>query len=152
MWTLPYKKKVISSNPLHVNIKCHHDDQSFRNKCYAAVRLLLDGDQQERPLSDFIVMFNDKYNENLNERIIKAMKHAIEVTNLKWLNQKNQQTNSVIYNALYSYISHTDLLRKWYKVCHRHKTNTFCSWIDWGDWNARPSENARFVQFTEAII
>lgn len=76
-------QKVVSSNGLHVNIKCHHDDQSFRNKCYAAVRLILDGEYQELLLSDFLAMFNGKYNESLEERTIQAMKHAIEVSNMK---------------------------------------------------------------------
>lgn len=100
------KQKVTSSNGLHVNIKCHHDDQTFRNKCYAAVRLLLDGDQQERPLSEFIIMFNDKYSETLNERTIKAMKHAIVVSNLKKkTNQKFEKfIANVQFNAFYSYI------------------------------------------------
>lgn len=70
--------KVISSNGF-INIKCHHDDQTFRNKSYAAVHLLLENEHQILPLSDFMNMFADKYNEASSERLIKAMKHAIEV-------------------------------------------------------------------------
>lgn len=103
------KQKVTSSNGLHVNIKCHHDDQTFRNKCYAAVRLLLDGDQQERPLSEFIIMFNDKYSETLNERTIKAMKHAIVVSNLKKKLTKNLRNSLQTFNSMpFIRISHTD--------------------------------------------
>lgn len=89
-------KKVISSNGLHVNIKCHHDDQCFRNKCYAAVRLILDGEHQELLLSDFIMMFNGKYNESLEERTIKAMKHAIEVSKVTHIRKRNH----LYYGAL----------------------------------------------------
>lgn len=95
------KQKVISSNGQNVNIKCHHDDQSFRNTCYAAVRLLLDGDHQERPLSDFIVLFNDKFNKTLNERTVKAMKHAIEVSCAsKWPNfNRLMQVSTLLFTS-----------------------------------------------------
>lgn len=62
-----------------INIKCHHDDQIFRNKCYAAVHLLLEDKQQVFPLSDFIQMFADRYNDTIDEHSIRTMKHAIEV-------------------------------------------------------------------------
>ena len=92
-------EKVVPSNGL-VNIKCHHDDQGFRNKCYAAVRLLLDGERQELPLSDFIMLFNDKFNESLNERIVKAMKHAVEVSKFKNYCEKFKQIVTNVYNAV----------------------------------------------------
>lgn len=141
-------KKVISSNGQNVNIKCHHDDQSFRNTCYAAVRLLLDGDHQQRPLSDFIALFNDKFNKTLNERTIKAMKHAIEVSCiLKWMNF-NRVLQALPLTHLFIRIFHTDSSCKWYQIRCRHKTNSFRSWIDWSHWNAWCCEIARFVQFT----
>lgn len=70
--------KVISSNGF-INIKCHHEDQVFRNKSYAAVHMLLENEHQIMPLTDLLNMFSDKYNETLSERLVKAMKHAIEV-------------------------------------------------------------------------
>ncbi|XP_055307961.1 meiosis regulator and mRNA stability factor 1-like [Sitodiplosis mosellana] len=74
---LPYIE-VISSMGL-INIKCHHDDQIFRNKCYAAVHLLVEDKRQALPLSDFIQMFAGRYNDIVDEHLIRTMKHAIEI-------------------------------------------------------------------------
>lgn len=52
----------------------------FRQKCYAAGRLLLDADQNIMPYNNFIQMFSYKFNETLTDRLIKTMKHAIEVS------------------------------------------------------------------------
>lgn len=71
----------MSSNGL-ISIKCHHDDQAFRQKSYAAVRLLLENKRHLLPLSAFIKMFADKYNDVIDEHLITTMKHAIEVSNL----------------------------------------------------------------------
>lgn len=62
-----------------INIKCHHDDQIFRNKCYNAVYLLLEDERDVLPLPDFIQMFAKKYNDIMDEHLIGTMKHAIEV-------------------------------------------------------------------------
>lgn len=51
----------------------------FRNRCYAAVHLLLEDKQQVFPMSDFIQMFADRYNDLIDEHTIRTMKHAIEV-------------------------------------------------------------------------
>lgn len=76
--SLPYVE-LISSNG-YLFLKCHHDDQDFRQKCYAACRLLLDTEQQTMPLNEFTELFAEKCNSLLNERIIESMKHAIEVS------------------------------------------------------------------------
>lgn len=62
-----------------INIKCHHDDQTFRNKCYNAVHLLLEGKRDVIPLPDFVQIFSKRYNDIMDEHIIRTMKHAIEV-------------------------------------------------------------------------
>lgn len=41
--------------------------------------MLLGVEQQILPQSNFIQLFAEKFNEVLSERMIKAMKHAIEV-------------------------------------------------------------------------
>lgn len=83
--SLPYIELITSNGYLY--IKCHHDDQLFRQKCYAACRLLLETEQQVLPITDFIQIFADKFGDILNERIIESMKHAIEVQ----INAQNQQ-------------------------------------------------------------
>ena len=62
-----------------INIKCHHDDQIFRNKCYNAIHLLLEDKRDVLPLPDFIQMFDKRHNDNMDEHLIRTMKHAIEV-------------------------------------------------------------------------
>lgn len=63
-----------------MHIKCHHDNPAFREIAYASVRLLLEDDHQILSLVDFTRIFADKYNETLDKNLIKAMKHAIEVS------------------------------------------------------------------------
>lgn len=75
---LHYFDQVISSVGL-INIKCHHDDQVFRNRCYAAAYLLLEDTRQVFPLSEFIQIFADRYTDTIDEHSIRAMKHVIEV-------------------------------------------------------------------------
>lgn len=70
--------KAITHNGL-LFIKCHHDDQHFRQKCYAACRIFLEANQQALPMSEFVTIFASKYNETLNDRLIESMNHAIEV-------------------------------------------------------------------------
>lgn len=76
--------KVISSNGF-LNVKCHHDNQVFRGMSYAAVHLLLENDREMLPLADFMNKFGEKYNEAISERLIKTMKHAVEVNNSNFL-------------------------------------------------------------------
>lgn len=62
-------KQVISSNGL-VNMKCHHDHQDFRNKCYTTVRLILDSEHQENikeSVSFFPFCFHDNHRHDANE-------------------------------------------------------------------------------------
>lgn len=66
-----------------MSIKCYHDDQSFRQKSYAAVHLLLEDDQNVLSLSGFMKLFADTYNYVLDEQSIGTMKHAIEVNILR---------------------------------------------------------------------
>lgn len=73
-----YFSKVIASNGF-INIKCHHDDQSFRQNAYAAVLLLLECGKKIVPLNEFKQLFAEKYMEVLDDHMISTMKHAIEV-------------------------------------------------------------------------
>lgn len=75
---LPYVE-VITVNGF-TNIRCHHDDQMFRRKCYAACRLLLEAEEQILSHANFVQMFAERFNEILSDRLIKTMKHAIEVS------------------------------------------------------------------------
>lgn len=72
-----------------MSIKCHHDNQSFRQKSYAAVRLLLEDDQNVLSLSGFMKMFADTYNHVMDEQSIVTMKHAIEVRKKTWDKKKS---------------------------------------------------------------
>lgn len=59
---------------------------------YAAVRLLLDDEQQMLSVMDFIQMFSKQYNDVIDEHLITTMKHAIEVNLLftiyEWMRPK----------------------------------------------------------------
>lgn len=70
--------QLIDANGLDY-IKCHHNDQIFRRKSYATVRLLLECGEKVVPLSEFKRLFATKYMEVLDDRSIRTMKHAIEV-------------------------------------------------------------------------
>lgn len=76
--SLPYIEMTTSNGFLY--IKCLHDDQAFRQKCYAACRLLMEADQEILALNEFIQLFAEKFNTVLNEQSIETMKHAIEVS------------------------------------------------------------------------
>lgn len=97
----------MSSNGL-IGIKCHHDDQSFRQKSYAAVRLLLDDKQHMLPLTDFIQLFSNKYNDIIDEHIITTMKHAIEVNKpiiITYLLINKSIIFKILFNIQYRFIT-----------------------------------------------
>lgn len=62
-----------------VYIKCHHEDQDFRQKSYAACHIIFESDHQIMLMSELIQTFSNKFNETLTEQLIETMKHAIEV-------------------------------------------------------------------------
>lgn len=78
--SLPYIELITTNGYLY--IKCHHDDQAFRQKSYAACRLLLELNQ-EMPFTEFVQQFAHKFDQMLSERIVESMKHAIEVNSNK---------------------------------------------------------------------
>lgn len=51
----------------------------FRQKSYAAVRLLMECDEKIVPLPEFKRLFAAKYGEVLDDHVIETMKHAIKV-------------------------------------------------------------------------
>lgn len=74
---LPYIELISTNGYLY--IKSHHDDQVFRQQSYAACRLLIELNQEVLPFTDFNQQFAEKFNDELSERIVESMKHAIEV-------------------------------------------------------------------------
>lgn len=63
----------------YLYVKCHHDDQGFRQKCYAACRIILESEQQTLSMVDMKKIFLEKFNESLSDGLVESMKHAIEV-------------------------------------------------------------------------
>lgn len=65
-------------------IKCHHDNEHFRQKAYAACRILLEANPTDKylPFGHFVTLFANKYNEALDERTLASMNHAIEVESI----------------------------------------------------------------------
>lgn len=76
--SLPYVELITTNGYLY--IKCHHDDEAFRQRCYAACRLLMEMNQEVMPFKEFVQQFADKFEQLLSERIVESMKHAIEVS------------------------------------------------------------------------
>lgn len=74
---LPYIELITTNGYLY--IKCHHDDQAFRQQSYAACRLLLELNQEVMPFTEFVQQLADKFDCMLSERMVESMKHAIEV-------------------------------------------------------------------------
>lgn len=74
---LPYIELVPMQGYLYV--KCHHDDQVFRQKSYGACRIIMDAEHEMLPLNSFIEKFAARFGEVLPEHAVESMKHAIEV-------------------------------------------------------------------------
>lgn len=77
---LPYIE-IVTTNGYYY-IKCNHDDQEFRQRSYAACRLLRETNEKMVPMAEFTKQFAEKFNYMLSERMIESMKHAIEVSNV----------------------------------------------------------------------
>lgn len=78
-YCLIFRFQVITKDGMLL-IKCQHDNEHFRQKCYAACRILLDISQQVLTMDSFIEVFSSKFNEMLSERAVESMNHAIEVS------------------------------------------------------------------------
>lgn len=61
-------------------IICHYDDPVFRSRSYRASKIIQEHNAEIMPMQDFITAFASKYKETLNEKMIEAMKHAVEVS------------------------------------------------------------------------
>lgn len=79
--SLPYIELITTNGYWY--IKCHHEDQGFHQRSYAACRLFVELDQEVMTLSEFIKQFAEKFGQVLSERIIDSMKHAVEVNKFK---------------------------------------------------------------------
>lgn len=75
---LPYMEIFESGNDFVVVSRL--DDPAFRLRAYAACLCLLDFNKERMPISDFLRSYLAKFKENLTERQMYDMKHAITVS------------------------------------------------------------------------
>ncbi|XP_053696095.1 meiosis regulator and mRNA stability factor 1 [Sabethes cyaneus] len=74
---LPYMEIYESGNDCIVI--SHMEDPVFRMRSYAACVCILDSNRDRMPLGDFLRIYLTKFKENLSEKQIFAMKHAITI-------------------------------------------------------------------------
>jgi meiosis arrest female protein 1 len=60
-------------------IVCHLEDPVFRSKAYVACACFVEADVDKMPLTKFLNLYARKLNENLNDKLLFNMKHAITV-------------------------------------------------------------------------
>ena len=61
-------------------IICHLEDLVFRSKAYAACACIIEADMDKLPLTKFLNLYMRKVKENLSEKLLFNMKHAIMVS------------------------------------------------------------------------